>query len=431
MNIKKLLILGLTVSTTLMAKEKVVFWHAMSGQLQNTLNKIVTDYNNSQDKVEVEAIYQGSYEEGIAKFKAVSGTKEAPTLVQMNDVSTAFMYKSGSITPMEEFIAKDKFDVDSLEGALLNYYRVDGKLYSMPFNSSTAILIYNKDAFKEAGLDPNTPPKSYKEIAEFSRKLTKKNTNGSVDRYGNALLMYGWFVEQFLANENKLYVNKNNGRTGETPTEVAFKKEMPEIFTWLRDMYKEGIATSYGRDWDAIRAAFTSGKVAMYLDSSAGIKGIINNANFEVGTGFIPNSSGDFYGSVIGGGSLWITNSPAESTQNAAWDFIKYAVSKDVQSYWSINTGYYPVSKASYDTAEMKENMEKYPQFRTAVAEIQQTTPSYATQGAILGAYPEVRDKMVEALESNYEGKESVDRIVDKLVKESDRIIQRYNRVNK
>ncbi|MGL5202679.1 ABC transporter substrate-binding protein [Cetobacterium sp.] len=433
MNLKKLVAfgLGLTLSTTLLGKEKVVFWHSMSGGLQTSLNKIVSDYNSSQNSVEIEAIYQGSYEETIGKFKAISGTKDAPTLIQMNDISTSFMYNSGAITPMQNFIEQDKFDVNTLEDALLNYYRIDGKLYSMPFNSSTAIMIYNKDAFREAGLDPNTPPKSYAEFAEYSKKLVKKNSNGSVDRYGSAVLMYGWFIEQFLANDRVTYVDKNNGRTGETPTSVTYKKDLPKILEFLRGMYKDGSATSYGRDWDSIRTAFSSGKVAMYFDSSAGIKGVINNSNFEVGTGFVLNESGNFNGSVVGGASLWITNSSADSTQKAAWDFIKYATSKDIQSYWSINTGYYPVNKASYDTAEMKQNMEQYPQFGTAVAEIKETKPSYSTQGAIIGVFPELRDKMVEAMEANYEGKTSVSKIVDKHVADSDRIIQRYNRINK
>ncbi len=431
--LKSLLVLalGTAMSTTSLAKEKVVFWYSLSGQLQKAMEKIVEDYNGSQDKVEIEAIFQGSYEESIAKFKAVSGTKEAPALVQMNDVSTAFMYRSGAITPMEKFIKDDKFDVTKLEGALLNYYRVNGELYSMPFNSSSAILVYNKDAFREAGLDPEKAPKSYAEILEYSEKLTKKDSNGVTDRYGFAMIMYAWFIEQLLANENELYVNKENGRTGEIPTEVAYEKTLPEILTWVREIYKNGYGTSYGREWSSTRTAFSSGKVAMYLDSSAGLRGVINNANFEVGTGFIPSKSGEFNGSIIGGASLWITNSVDESIQKAAWDFVKYAVSKDVQSDWSVNTGYYPVNKGSYETAEMKENVVKFPQFQTAIDEIQETKNTPATQGAILGVFPEVREKMVQAMESNYEGKEPVDKIVKKVVKESDRIIKRFNRINK
>ena len=210
MNLKKLAVLslGAMMSISTFAKENIVFWHAMSGEGQKTLEKIVNDYNNSQDKVHVDAIFQGSYEEAIVKFKAVSGTKEAPNLVQMNDISTSFMYRSGAIIPMSNFIEKDSnFDENKLEDVLLNYYRINDKLYSMPFYSSTAILLYNKDVFKEVGLDLEKAPTSYKEVEDFSRKLVKKNSNNVVDRYGFSIISYAWFIEQLLANDNTLYVD--------------------------------------------------------------------------------------------------------------------------------------------------------------------------------------------------------------------------------
>ena len=105
-------------------------------------------------------------------------------------------YKSGSVIPASDFIEKDKsFDENKLEDVLLSYYRINDKLYSMPFNSSTAILVYNKDAFREAGLDPEKAPKSYKEVEEYSRKLIKKNGSGAVDRYGFSIISYAWFIE--------------------------------------------------------------------------------------------------------------------------------------------------------------------------------------------------------------------------------------------
>lgn len=424
-------LLTIILSTSTFAKEKVIFWYSLSGQLQKSLINMVDSYNASQDKIEIEAIFQGSYEESIAKFKAVSGTKEAPAIVQMNDISTAFMYKSGSITPIEKFIKEDNFNIDNLEDVLLNYYRINGDLYSMPFNSSSAILVYNKEAFKKAGLNPENPPRSYSDILKYSEKLTLKDDKGITKQFGFSMIMYGWFIEQLLANENNLYVNENNGRDGKSPTKVAYEKELPNILSWLRDIYSNGYGTSYGREWSSTRTAFSSGKVAMYLDSSAGLRGVINNAKFEVGTGFIPNKSGKFNGSIIGGASLWITNSVNETNQKAAWDFIKYTTSKDVQSTWAINTGYYPVNKLSYDTKEMIDNMNKFPQFKTAIEEIQATKENSQTQGAILGVFPEVREKMVQAMENNYEEKGSVENITKRVAKESNRIIKRFNRINK
>lgn len=433
MKLRKLsmLLLGMALSVGTYAKENIVFWHAMTGEGQKALEKIVDDYNKSQDEVVVDAIFQGSYEESIVKFKAVSGTKEVPDLVQMNDVSTSFMYRSGAVVPMYEFIKEDKnFDESKLEDVLLNYYRINGKLYSMPFNSSTAILVYNKDAFREVGLDPEKAPKSYKEIEEYSRKLVKTNKNGVVDRYGFSIISYAWFIEQLLANDNSLYVDEENGRNGKLPTKVVYGKQLPVILDWMRRMNTEKLATNYGREWNTTRSAFNSGKVAMFLDSSAGITGVIKNSNFEVGTAFIPNESGEFNGSIIGGASLWITKSENKAKQKAAWDFVKYATSKDVQAFWSSKTGYFPVNKESYDIDLMKATMEKMPQFKTIVEELEATNKNTATQGAILGVFPDVREKMVEAMEAVSEGKDSK-KEAQNVEKASNRIISRYNRINK
>ena len=433
MKLRKLsmLLLGMALSVGTYAKENIVFWHAMTGEGQKALEKIVDDYNKSQDEVVVDAIFQGSYEESIVKFKAVSGTKEVPDLVQMNDVSTSFMYRSGAVVPMYEFIKEDKnFDESKLEDVLLNYYRINGNLYSMPFNSSTAILVYNKDAFREVGLDSEKAPKSYKEIEEYSRKLVKTNKNGVVDRYGFSIISYAWFIEQLLANDNSLYVDEENGRNGKLPTKVVYGKQLPVILDWMRRMNTEKLATNYGREWNTTRSAFNSGKVAMFLDSSAGITGVIKNSNFEVGTAFIPNESGEFNGSIIGGASLWITKSENKVKQKATWDFVKYATSKDVQAFWSSKTGYFPVNKESYDTDLMKATMEKMPQFKTIVEELEATNKNTATQGAILGVFPDVREKMVEAMEAVSEGKDSK-KEAQNVEKASNRIISRYNRINK
>ncbi|MGL6064185.1 MAG: ABC transporter substrate-binding protein [Fusobacteriaceae bacterium] len=419
------LIMAAMMSSMTLSKEKVVFWHAMSGELQTALNKVVDSYNNSQDAVEIEAIFQGTYEEILPKFKSVQGTSEAPAMIQMNEIMTEYMYKSKAITPIQNFVKKDNFDITKFEDALINYYTIEGTLYSMPFNSSAAVLMYNKDLFKEMKLEV---PKSYKEVAEVAKKLTKPNG----ERTGFALIMNSWFPEQLLANLNHNFINENNGRTGKKSTAVAYDDgSLKKIFQWLDEMYKDGSATSYGRNYDATRTAFSNGKVAMYLDSSAGIRGIINTSNFEVETAFIPNETGEFNGVIIGGASLWITNSTSEIKQNSAWDFIKYAVSKNVQAQWAIDTGYYTVNKEAYDLPILQETLKKYPQMQIATNELKATKKSYATSGAVFGVFSEVRDAMALALEEVYEGEKKIDDIIKNNVTESNKIIQRYNRINK
>lgn len=419
-----LLLLG--ASTLASAKEKIIFWHAMGGNFQPTLNKIVEEYNKSKDKIEVEALYQGSYQEALNKFKSVQGTDKAPALIQLNEISTEYMYNSGAITPMQEFVKKDNYDLTKLEDTLINYYTINGTLYSMPFNSSASILLYNKDAFKEVGLDPEKAPKSYKELAEAAKKLTK-----GTERYGFAMIMDAWFIEQLLANENTLYVNEENGRAGKSPTAVAYNGEkIKTIFNWLNDMYRDNTATSYGKEYQNTRAAFLSGKVSMYIDSSAGIQQLTELANFEIGSAYVPSENGEFTGVPIGGASLWITNSVSDEKQAAAWDFVKYAVSKESQALWASSTGYYSVNKEAYDLDLLKKDLEKTPQKLVAVNEIKDTQKTAATSGAIVGVFPELRKVMTDSMEKVYVGKEKIDKIIDKMVKESDRIVKRYNRLN-
>lgn len=419
-----LLLLG--ASTLASAKEKIIFWHAMGGNFQPTLNKIVEEYNKSQDKIEVEALYQGSYQEALNKFKSVQGTDKAPALIQLNEISTEYMYNSGAITPMQEFVKKDNYDLTKLEDTLINYYTINGTLYSMPFNSSASILLYNKDAFKEVGLDPEKAPKSYKELAEAAKKLTK-----GTERYGFAMIMDAWFIEQLLANENTLYVNEENGRAGKSPTAVAYNGEkIKTIFNWLNDMYHDNTATSYGKEYQNTRAAFLSGKVSMYIDSSARIQQLTELANFEIGSAYVPSENGEFTGVPIGGASLWITNSVSDEEQAAAWDFVKYAVSKESQALWASSTGYYSVNKEAYDLDLLKKDLEKTPQKLVAVNEIKDTQKTAATSGAIVGVFPELRKVMTDSMEKVYVGKEKIDKIIDKMVKESDRIVKRYNRLN-
>ncbi len=272
-------------------KTEVIFWHAMSGDLETVLKEIVEEFNQSHPSIEVKPIFQGTYEEALTKFNTVAGTKDTPTIMQTFEVGTKYMIDSGKIQPVQKFIDEENYDISQWEKNIVNYYTVDGKIYSMPFNSSTPVLIYNKDAFKEAGLDPEKPPMTYSELKEAARKLTKKQ-GGQTTQYGFSILNYGWFFEEMLAVQGGLYVNNENGRKGNATKAIFNSEEGLRVFDLIRDMYKEGTFYNVGQNWDDMHAAFQSKKVAMYLDSSAGVKTIIDNAPFEVGVSYLPVPDG-------------------------------------------------------------------------------------------------------------------------------------------
>ena len=279
-----LLLLG--ASTLASAKEKIIFWHAMGGNFQPTLNKIVEEYNKSQDKIEVEALYQGSYQEALNKFKSVQGTDKAPALIQLNEISTEYMYNSGAITPMQEFVKKDNYDLTKLEDTLINYYTINGTLYSMPFNSSASILLYNKDAFKEVGLDPEKAPTTWAELADYSVKLTNDHRKGVGIALNSGSAQWG-FTGFALQNstDGKNLMNEDGKKVYfNTPENV----EALQFWLDLQNKYKSmasGIV-----QWTDLPTQFLAGEVAMIYHTTGNFANIRDNAKFNYGVAFLPGN---------------------------------------------------------------------------------------------------------------------------------------------
>jgi sn-glycerol 3-phosphate transport system substrate-binding protein len=403
-------------------KVEIEFWHAMSGSGQESLDSIVKGFNESQDKYTVNAEFQGTYEESLTKLRSVGGTKDAPAITQVFEVGTKYMIDSGFIEPMNTFIDKYDYDLSQLEENILNYYKVDGELYSMPFNSSTPVMIYNKDAFKEAGLDPEKAPETFQEVIDAAAKL-KTDTMA-----GFSILTYGWFFEQLVATQGGLYVNEDNGRSGDA-TEALFNgKEGLRVFNFLDTMNKAGTFGNFGTNWDDIRAAFSTEKVAMYLDSSAGVADMIANSPFEVGVAYIPYADDvDRNGVVIGGASLWMSKGIAEKEQEAAWEFMKYLTTPEVQAKWHLETGYFAINPAAYEEESVKKAWEETPQIKVTVDQLQDTKPGLATQGALISVFPESRQQIVTALEDLYQGKDPQEAL-DEAVKGTNRAIEIANK---
>ena len=285
-------------------------------------------------------------------------------------------------------------------------------------------MLYNKDAFKAAGLDPENPPQTFEEIIAAAEKLKTD------DMYGFSILLYGWFFEELLATQGGIYVDGENGRTGDV-TEALFNgEEGLRVFEFLKTMNDAGTLGNFGKNWDDIRTAFVSGQVAMYLDSSAGIADIAESAPFEVGGAYIPYSEKeDRNGVVIGGASLWMMNGISTEEQEGAWDFMKYLQTPIVQADWHVSTGYFAINPAAYDEAVVAERWEKYPQLQVTVNQLQDTIPSTATQGALISVFPESRDHIVTAIEELYQGGEP-QAVLDKAAELTNRAIEIANKTN-
>ncbi|MBY6276634.1 MAG: ABC transporter substrate-binding protein [Symbiobacterium thermophilum] len=406
---------------------KVTFWHAMGGVAGEAVQRLVDQFNSSQDKVEVEAVYQGTYDDALQKLRAAGS--DGPTIMQVYEIGSRFMIDSGMITPMQNFVDADGFSIDDFEPNILGYYTFDGRLYSMPFNTSTPIVYYNKDAFREAGLDPERPPRTFEEFKEYARKLTV--TQGGETRYGASIALYGWFFEQFLAVQGAHYVDNDNGRSARATKAIINSPEGERFVTWLKEMVDEGVAINLGRRTADTQAAFSSGQVAMTLDSTAALGNILNGVGdkFEIGTAFLPRPEGAAEGGVIiGGASLWITNTKPLKEQWAAWEFVKWLTTPEVQAEWSIATGYFPVRKAAYDQQILKDWHAQRPQFTTAIEQLRASPLNTVTQGAVIGTFPQARQIVEAAMESVVLGQATAAEALNAAAAEITKGIEDYNR---
>ena len=422
---------GLDNATPPSKPVEVTFWHGFAaGANQDATNYLVQKFNSEhQGEIHVTAVPQGTYDDVIAKVKAGIQANQLPTLVQIYDIGTRFMIDSKAITPMQTFIDMDKYSISDLEPNILGYYQINSKLYSMPWNISTPLLYYDKDAFQKAGLDPNKPPTTLDEIRTDAEKLTVKDASGQTVRYGFGAAIYGWFLEQLTAEANQQYCNNGNGRD-KNATKININQPTDvQIVDWWQKMVADGLALNTGRNTTDAQNAFKAGRMAMNLESTGALRGYQTAVHFTLGTGFFPKptaaSSGG--GAIPGGASLWILNSHPSYEQKAAWQFVKFLEQPDNMAYWHTHTGYFPVDKKALDDPTDKAWVQQYPSFTTAIDQLHSSKLDRATQGCLLGVMPAARQAAEVGIESAILKKSTPQKAMDDAVASIEPQIDQYN----
>lgn len=405
----------------------ITFWHAMGGVNGEALDTLVKKFNEENEYgITVVSEYQGSYDDSINKLKSAQLGNMGADLVQVYDIGTRFMMDSGWVVPMQDLAdADEEFDLSVIEPNIAAYYTVGDTLYSMPFNSSTPILYYNKDMFEAAGIEE--APESFAEIKEAGDKLKASGVDEVI-----SLGIYGWFFEQFTCKQGLEYVNNGNGRESYA-TEVAFDKNGAalNILTAWKDLYDNGYAPNVGRGGDAGLADFSAGKSAITLGSTASLKQILQDVNgkFEVGTAYFPTVVDGSEGGVsIGGASLWALNNNDDVKKAATWKFVKFLVSAESQAYWNAQTGYFPVTTEAHKEQVFIDNVAQYPQFQTAIDQLHDSAPQYA--GALLSVFPEARSIVETEIENMLNNGISPEDTVTALAEQINESISEYNELN-
>ena len=414
----------------------ITLWHSETASNNDSLTKLVDRFNASQNEVKVQPSFQGSDVDLTLKLIAGMPSGNVPTIAYMSEGYAQALIDSGEITPVQEYVDKEDYDLSDFAPAATAYYTVDDTLYAMPCGVLVPLMYYNKIAFQEAGLDPDQPPSDLDEVRAASEKLVQRDSAGNVTRFGLALEISPWFVRFMLAGASELYVNGENGRDG-FATEVAFDNEAGQkLFQWWHDMVQDGLALNIG--WDPSGAngllAVAARKAAMVFSSSAALRSVMDVLakgieGIDLGVAPVPGIPGKVPEGSPGvySRSLWIMSGRPQEEQDAAWRFIRWFSEPEQQAEWFAGSGYLPVRNSAYDLPAAKEIIARYPPFQIPADLFPKTATTTAALGPLLGPFQQVEDGIRAAIESMVSGSASPDEAMQAAVKAGNAAIKEYN----
>jgi sn-glycerol 3-phosphate transport system substrate-binding protein len=396
---------------------------AVDGKLAKEMTEMVKRFNAQQSDVDVVAVYTGSYDETKIKAQAAlqAGRPPAVALVSANFVLEFKL--NDQIVPLDPLLAadgttKDKF-LEDFWPALRPNATVDGKLYAIPFQNSTPLLYYNVDLFKEAGLDPDKPPRTWADVIDYARKLTKRNGD-KVERWGLMLPgsydYLGWLVSALTMSNGGLYYNPNYG--GEvyydSPSTLGALRFIDDLVHKYRVM-PEGVID--GKD---VPTAFFGNQVAMTILSTGSLSFIRENMKAPFKVGFIPRNIEN--AAPIGGGSLVTFKGVPDDQRKAAWTFMKWLSAPEQLASWSRFTGYFAPRESSYELPEMKAFTAKNPEALIALDQLNKFgRPWFATFNTVA-----VRKAMEDEVQAVLSGKKKPEEAVKEAQRKADEIMLPY-----
>ncbi|MBX0323228.1 extracellular solute-binding protein [Halomicroarcula sp. F13] len=380
--------------TSASADETVVeFWHAMGGEKALLLESLADEFESQTEGISVSLTSKGSYRGTLDATLEAAATGDGPTVAQVFEIGSTRARESGHFVPVERLLPADH--VDSLIDPVSNYYRMDGQLQSLPFNASNPVLAYNRDAFRAAGLDPESPPRTFDAVRSAAERLVSR----SGADYGITFANYSWFVEQWFAEADELLVDAENGRAG-VPQSAHLDDEFARsLVEWWVAMEADGLYLNPGIEARGeARTAFHAGDAAMLVGSSSSLQAIESGADFDVGTGMLPVED-ERTGVLVGGASLWVSDGLPRATRDAVGQFLTWLTEQDQQMRWHRETGYFPVHEAAIPKLRSDGWFERNPHYATAFDQLVATTDTTATRGAQIGPFDTVRTVIEEGIE--------------------------------
>ena len=409
---------------------EIQWWHAMGGTNGERVDKIAADFNATQSDYKVVPVYKGNYTETMTAAVAAFRAKKQPHIVQVFEVGTATMMAAkGAVYPIEDVMkdAGEAFDKSKYVPGVISYYQAsDGKLLSMPFNSSTPVLWYNKDAFKKAGIDK--VPSTWDEMDAAADKLV---ASGMKCGYS-----FGWqswvMIENYSTWHNLAIGTKENGFAG-LDTKLTFNNDaVKNRLQKIADGQKSGRFVYGGRRGDSL-PSFVNGECGMWMNSSAYYGSIKKQAKFEYGQAMLPVDtavSAKPQNSIIGGATLWVLKGHDQGDYKGVAKFMTYLSTAPVQAWWHQETGYVGITGAATKLSEEQGFYKANPGTDTAAKQLSLNPPTPNSRGLRFGNFVQIRDIINEEMEAIWAGTKSASDALDTAVERGNKLLRKFEKAN-
>jgi sn-glycerol 3-phosphate transport system substrate-binding protein len=415
---------SILMASSAMAATEIQWWHAMTGANNEVVDTLAKEFNESQADFKVVPVFKGTYPEtlnaGIAAFRA----KQPPAIIQVFDAGSGVMMGAqGAVVPVANVLEKGGFKFDKaqyLPGIVAYYSKPDGTMLSFPYNSSSPILYYNKDAFQKAGLDASKPPKTWPELFEAARKI---KTSGAAN-CGFTSTWLTWIQTENLAAWNNVSYGSNENGLGGTDVKLAFNSPLfVQHFQAIADLAKDGVFRYGGRTSEA-KQLFMSGECAILTESSGGLGDIIKTG-MNYGIGQLPYYEGKGPQNTIpGGASLWVFAGKSDAEYKGVAQFFNFLSQTKIQARLHQVSGYMPVTLAAYEDTKKSGFYDKNPGRETPLLQMMGKAPTENSKGVRLVNLPQVRDIMNEEFEAMLAGQQDAKTALNKAVERGNAAIQ-------
>jgi sn-glycerol 3-phosphate transport system substrate-binding protein len=357
-----LLAIALLIPALARAATEITFYYpiAVAGPVAKSMNRLVADFERGHPGIKVTPTYTGTYKESLAKALTAHKSGHPPDLAVLFAVDIYTLIDANAIVPFDD-LQPDRAWLDTFYPAFMANSRAAGKTWGIPFQRSTILLYWNKRLFREAGLDPERPPKDWSEMSRYARQLTHRDDGGKVVRWGLQIPSSGfpYWLFQGLATANGGSLMNASG------TRTSF--DQPEVVDALK--YWVQLARDGGHppgvvEWGATPQQFADGKVAMIWTTSGNFRDLREKVGADLGVAMLPANTQS--GSPTGGGNFYIFRKSAPDKQKAALEFVRWMASPERTAQWSIDSGYIAVSPKAWETPAMKAHLAQFPQAAVA-----------------------------------------------------------------